>query len=76
MCILLCGISFGEIQNMQDVFKTQLLNDGIFLLSHLYLILVFKRGYEKCLVIFFPGTYFSTYLFISKYPNHYPDPLY
>ena len=53
MCILLCGISFGKIQNMQDVFKTQLLSDGIFLLLHLYFTLVFKRGYEKILVIFF-----------------------
>lgn len=38
MCILLCGISFGEILKMQDVFKTELLNGGIFLLSNLYFI--------------------------------------
>lgn len=59
MCILLCGISFGEILKAQNVFKTELLNGGIFLLTNLYFILVFERKYEKI----FDDPFFLTFIF-------------
>lgn len=75
MCILLCGVSFGEILKMQNVCKTKLPKAGYFLWQ-ISLILIFERKYEKIIAEpLFSGIYFFLNdLFILKYPNYNPDP--
>lgn len=62
MCILLMAYYLEEILKVQNIFQTELLNGGIFLLTNFYFILIFKRKYEKI----FDDPFFPEHLFPFK----------